>query len=226
MKYTLIVPTGGIGERAGAGLPKQYIKLNGKTILHWTLSKFKDFTDISQLLIPADDNYLDEITNSIPKEFEGRYKITEHGRTRFHSIFNSIKYIAEDTDYVMVHDAVRPFVSINLIETLMEKVNKYDAVVPYLTPTDTIKKIDPELNKAYVQRTLDREFLAAVQTPQIFNKEKFVKSYNYAQINQFRGTDDSSILEYSNIFPKLIFGDERNLKITSELDLELAKFLL
>jgi 2-C-methyl-D-erythritol 4-phosphate cytidylyltransferase len=73
---------------------------------------------------------------------------------------------------------------------------------------------------------LDREFLAAVQTPQIFERLLFVNAYEYAKKNQFKGTDDSSILEYSNFFPRLLRGEERNLKITTELDLELAEFLL
>lgn len=226
MKYTLIVPSGGVGERVGGDIPKQYIELKDKTILNWTLSRFTSFEEITQLLIPADNNFENEIIASIPKEFEKKYKITSHGQTRFHSIYNSIKYIDEDIDYVIVHDAVRPFVSHELIQNLMSKVQKYKAIVPYLTPTDTIKEIDSELHKTYVQRTLDREFLAAVQTPQIFKKELFLESYEYAKKNQFKGTDDSSILEYSNIFPKLIFGEDRNLKITSELDVEVAKFLL
>lgn len=226
MKYALIIPSGGIGERVGAEIPKQYIELKGKSILSWTISRFEDIAEISQLLIPANEDYHKEIVNSIPNNFKDKFKVTPHGSTRFHSIYNSIEHIDDDIDYIMVHDAVRPFVSDGLIRELMTKVQKYKAIVPYLTPTDTIKQIDSELKKNYVERTLDREFLAAVQTPQIFEKPVFVKAYQYAKDNQFKGTDDSSILEYYNIMPKLILGEERNLKITTELDIELAKYLL
>ena len=115
MKYTLIIPCGGIGERVGSEIPKQYIEVHGKTILNWTLSKFKDYDNIIQLLIPADDTYIDEIEASIPLEFKDKYKITPHGRTRFNSIYNSIEHIDDESDYVLVHDAVRPFVTQDLI---------------------------------------------------------------------------------------------------------------
>jgi 2-C-methyl-D-erythritol 4-phosphate cytidylyltransferase len=115
----LIIPCGGVGERVGADIPKQYIEVNGNTILNWTLSKFKDIDSIIQLLIPADDTYIDIIKASIPKEFEGKYKITPHGRTRFNSIYNSIEHIDSQSDYIMVHDAVRPYITKELINKLM-----------------------------------------------------------------------------------------------------------
>lgn len=223
---TLIVPSGGIGERVGADKPKQYLKIENKSILHWTLSRFIDFSEISQLLIPADNDFRSEIEASVPDDFKGIYSITPHGATRFNSIYNSIEHIDEDADYIIVHDGVRPFVDKELISRAIEKVQKFRAVVPYLTPTDTIKSIDGENQEDYIEKTLDREFLAAVQTPQIFEKKIFVDSYEYAQKNQFKGTDDSSILEYSNFFPKLILGNYRNLKITSQIDVDLANILL
>ena len=223
MKYTLIIPSGGVGNRVGADIPKQYIEVNGKSILNWTLSKFENIQGISQLLIPSDSSYKDEIIKSIPKSFEGKYKLTPHGETRFASIYNAIEHIDNDSDYVLVHDAVRPYITVELINKLIESASKYKSAVPYTCPTDTIKRINSELTETFVQDTLDRELLAAIQTPQIFDKDIFVSSYNYAKKNQFKGTDDSSILEYSNIFPKLIFGDVQNTKITTRFDLELSK---
>lgn len=226
MKYTLIIPCGGIGERVGSEIPKQYIKVHSKTILNWTLSKFKDYDNIIQLLIPADDTYIDEIEASIPLEFKDKYKITPHGRTRFNSIYNSIEHIDEESDYVLVHDAVRPFVTQDLIDKLMTSVQKYNGVVPYLHPTDTIKAIDKDKLETYIYETIDREILAAVQTPQIFERNLYIKAYEYSNKNRFKGTDDSSILEYSKFLPKLIVGETQNLKITNEIDVEIAKILL
>lgn len=223
MKHTLIIPSGGVGNRVGAEIPKQYLEINGRSILHWTLSKFEAIEGIEQLLIPSDKSYEEEIINSIPKSFEGKYKLTPHGETRFGSIYNSIEHISEDTDYILVHDAVRPYITKELINKLIDSATKYKAVVPYNCPTDTIKKINIEEPEEFVEETLDREVLAAVQTPQVFDKDIFISSYNYAKKNQFKGTDDSSILEYSNIFPKLIFGDVQNTKITTRFDLELSK---
>jgi 2-C-methyl-D-erythritol 4-phosphate cytidylyltransferase len=222
----LIIPCGGIGERVGANIPKQYIEVHGKTILNWTLSRFKNFDKIHQLLIPADDTFRDEIEASIPVEFKDKYKITPQGRTRFDSIYNSIKHISPDSDYVMIHDAVRPFVTHNLIEKLMTAVQKYHGVVPYLHPTDTIKAIDRDKTETYIYETIDREILASVQTPQVFDKNLYVKAYEYSNKNRFKGTDDSSILEYSKFLPKLIIGEAQNLKITTEIDIELAKIVL
>lgn len=226
MKYTLIIPCGGVGERVGAEIPKQYIEVNGKTILNWTLSKFKDTDNIIQLLIPADDSYIDIIKASIPKEFEGKYKITPHGRTRFNSIYNSIEHINTDSDYIMIHDAVRPYITHSLINKLMSMADKFIGIVPYLHPTDTIKSIDKDRSETFVFETIDRELLASVQTPQIFERNKYIKAYEYSNKNRFKGTDDSSILEYSNFLPKLILGESQNTKITTEIDIEIAKMLL
>lgn len=226
MKFTLIVPCGGIGERTGAEIPKQYININGNSILKWTLSKFSNYSGITQLLIPSDDEFTESVKSSIPDYFQDKYELTPHGPTRFQSIFNSISYISEDTDYVIVHDAVRPFVDDELIARAMKRVLKYKAVVPFLKPTDTIKVIDNHKHETFVSETLDREFLAEVQTPQMFEKKLFVDSYQYAKANQFKGTDDSSIVEYSEFHPRLIIGNPRNTKITTEIDLELANYLL
>lgn len=226
MNYTLIIPCGGVGERVGADIPKQYIEVNGNTILNWTLSKFKDIDSIIQLLIPADDTYIDIIKASIPKEFDGKYKITPHGRTRFNSIYNSIEHIDSQSDYIMVHDAVRPYITKELINKLMTSAEVHNGVVPYLHPTDTIKSIDKDKKETYVYETIDREMLASVQTPQIFERNRYIKAYDYSNKNRFKGTDDSSILEYSNFLPKLILGESQNSKITTEIDIEIAKMLL
>lgn len=222
-KYTLIVPSGGIGNRVGTDLPKQYNKVNGKTILHWTLSQFENIQGITQLIVAANKIYEQEVINSIPASFKNKFVLATHGETRFGSIYNSIELIDKDSDYVLVHDAVRPYVKSELIELLMFEVKKYKAVVPYTRPTDTIKIIDIEKQELFVEETLDREMLASVQTPQVFDKDIFISSYNYAKKNQYKGTDDSSILEYSKIFPKLKVGDVQNTKITSQFDLELSK---
>lgn len=226
MKFTLIIPCGGIGSRIGAEIPKQYLKIQNKTILNWTLSRFESIESIIQLLIPADDDFIVEIEESIPANFRDKYKITPHGKTRFNSIYNSIEHIDSKSDFVIIHDAVRPFVTSGLITKLMEAVPKYKGVVPYLNPTDTIKAIDRDKKETYIFETIDREMLASVQTPQIFDKSLFVDAYEYSNKNRFKGTDDSSILEYSNFLPKLILGETQNLKITTKIDVEIANLLL
>lgn len=222
-KYALIIPSGGVGNRVGTDLPKQYNVVNGKTILYWTLAQFEGISEITQLIIPSDKSFETEIHDSIPKSFVNRLTLAPHGETRFGSVYNSIEFIDDSIDYVIVHDAVRPYVKPELVISLMEEVPNYKAVIPYTSPTDTIKKIDIEQTETFVEETIDREILASVQTPQIFDKDIFVSSYNYAKKNQFKGTDDSSILEYSNIFPKLKIGDVQNTKITTQFDLELSK---
>ena len=226
MRITLIVPCGGTGERTGLEIPKQYLEIEGRTILNWTLSQFEDIESIQQLIISADNDYMEQIESSIPEKFKNKYQIVKEGTSRFKSIFNTISEIKEDSEFVMIHDAVRPYTTTELIDRLIQAAIKYRSAVPYLNPTDTIKRIDPERDENYVLETLDREILAAVQTPQIFERKIFVKAYKYANKNQFKGTDDSSILEYSNIFPKLIIGDVQNTKITTKNDIEIAKFLL
>lgn len=227
MKYALVIPAGGVGKRMGEDIPKQYLQLGGKTILERTLNAFSEVKP-EVVLIAAHKSYHSEIEQYIKNVFDDiNFELFEEGRTRFHSVYNCLhSSLLSDIHKVLIHDGVRPFVSKSVINNVLTELDNHKSVIPYIKPTDTVKKLDHEKNCEFVEKTLDRETIALVQTPQGFNKELLLEAYKYAEENQFKGTDDSSIIEYFDTTTRLIDGSYDNIKITTPFDMKIAELLI
>lgn len=224
----LIIPAGGIGSRMKSDIPKQYIQLQGKKIIEHTIDKFINRDDINSIIIVADEKYQKELSEYMEIKGPGKlYGFAKPGETRFDSVYNCIELpLLKSSKYTLVHDSVRPFVSKELIDTIIEELKSEKSVVPFIDLSDTIKQKDYHKENQYVFKTLDRSILARIQTPQGFLTNDFIAAYKYAKKNHYCATDDSSIMEYFGIDTKLVNGDKLNFKITSDLDLEFAKFLI
>jgi 2-C-methyl-D-erythritol 4-phosphate cytidylyltransferase len=129
----------------------------------------------------------------------------------------------KNSEIVLVHDAVRPFASSELVSNIIKAVKKYNAAIPATMPKETIKQKD---NNDCVRLTYARSLLASVQTPQGFNKNILIDAYKKAKKDNFYGTDDASLVEHSGNKVKIIQGEETNIKITTPLDLEIAYLIL
>jgi 2-C-methyl-D-erythritol 4-phosphate cytidylyltransferase len=149
--------------------------------------------------------------------------LVEGGEERFHSVWNALQtHQIQQTDIVFIHDAVRPFVSKNLMIRIYENVLKYNAVAPGVKIKDTVKEID---NDSFIIHTIDREKLVAIQTPQAYKTTLLTEAYKKALQDGKTFTDEAGILEYYGERVKLVEGDEKNIKITTPDDLILASFL-
>jgi 2-C-methyl-D-erythritol 4-phosphate cytidylyltransferase len=225
LKTTAIITAGGTGKRFMSDVPKQYHLLEGTPIIVRTLQQFSKSPLITDIVISAAPQYIQLIEKYlIDYNLKKVKEIVSCGLERQDSVYNAIESeTAFNSDIIMIHDAVRPFVSQKLIHELLEATLKYGAVFPGLKPKETIKLLadDDTVNK-----TLNRNRLIAVQTPESFKKEVIIRAFDYANQSGFVGTDCSSLVEKIGIIVHTVPGEENNIKITTLMDFIIAKSIL
>ncbi len=225
-KIWAIVPAAGFGQRMGMEVPKQYLEINDKAILEITLSKLLENKNIEQIVvcIAIDDERWPEL--EISKN--PKIKQTGGGSSRALSVMNGLSYIenlAEDEDWVLIHDAARPCLSQNLLNNLLNKLSDDQVGGILAVPVkDTLKVSDS--SGTTIDKTLDRSQIWHAQTPQIFRYGLLKKAMHNALCSSLKITDESSAMEYAGHKIKLIESDSSNLKITTKDDLILAKYFL
>lgn len=221
MLASAIIPAAGSGKRFGE--KKQFKELNGRPLILHTLVPFIESVAIKDIVIATqikDVEDLSIIVGSI--ETDKKISVVEGGSTRQRSIQQALNYINANTKYVCVHDAARPFVSINLIDKLIDALKNYDAVIVGHQSTDTLKLVTDEI----IQSTIDREKLWHVQTPQAFLREVIINAYELGEKEGLIATDDSSLVERAGYHVKIIKGSSSNFKITTKEDWIMAEALL
>lgn len=219
MKCVVIIPAAGIGTRFGGQLPKQFSDYDSIPILIHTLKLFERVDEVANVIVAITPSWEDYTKDMISIHSLLKVnKIIEGGKERQDSVFNALNSLnTNEYDIVIIHDAVRPFASSELVRKIINTAGEYGAVVPALTPKETIKQID---DKGMVQRTLDRNTLCAVQTPQGFRSEIINSAYKKAIDNNFYATDDAALVEYAGFPVKVIEGEETNIKITTKFDIQ------
>lgn len=217
-----IIVAAGKGTRMGSELPKQYMSIAGKTILDTTLYKFEKSNEVDEIVLVVNKEELDYVNTEIAPSYRKVVKVVQGGATRTESVFEGIKAVNSMCRIVLIHDGVRPFVSYNLISSCVENADVYKSCIPVVEVVDTIKEVSGE---GFVKGTLDRARLRAVQTPQAFDYELIRECYLNALTEDKVFTDDSSIVEYYGYRVKTIEGLQRNIKITTPLDLRVAEIL-
>lgn len=223
MRFHLIIPSSGTGSRFGSRLPKQYIKIGGKEIIIHTISKFTAISDITSIYISARKEQFGRIQELITKYNLGKKEIflVEGGKTRQHSVFNALNAMnCSKNEFVIVHDAVRPYIKKSLIRKCIQTAVKYKCAVPCTVASDTVKMSGKNL---FVEKTIPRECIFLAQTPQIFRLDILKKSYYNAFRKGFAGTDDSSVVEFAGYKVKIFEGDKENIKITTVHDIKKFK---
>lgn len=225
MRCTVIIPAAGSGTRFGSALPKQFVSLLGVPILVRTLQAIEQTSAVQNIVLAASPDF-----HSFIADLAQEYGITkiaaiiEGGKERQDSIFNALQTsICADSNVVLVHDAVRPFITSDFVESIIEAAWEHGAVVPGLVPKETIKECTEE---GLVVATHERSRLRAIQTPQGFRREVLVSAYHKARQHGFLGTDDASVVECAGFPVHVVAGREENIKITTPLDFRWAEFLL
>lgn len=219
MKIKLIIPASGSGIRFGGKSPKQFLKIKGKEVIALTLEKFHDIKMIDEIIISTKKEYFNKIKNIVRKNgFYKVKKIIEGGKLRQDSVYRGLMSLeCNDDDLIIVHDAVRPYVSKKKISELIRSSQQNDCVILGLPLNETIKKVD---KKKHVEKTISRDGLWGIQTPQIFKYKILKKSFEKASKDKFIGTDEASIIEHSGYKVKVIEGEKENIKITVRVDIE------
>lgn len=220
MNIQAIIPTAGIGKRLKAGIPKPLIELCGKPLCVHTLEVFESSPVIDSVVLVGHADHLFEL-GDIVKQYQLKKvtKIVAGGETRCESVANGLAVLDADADIVVVHDGARPLVSLKTISDAVALCQEVEAVVVAVPVKSTIKKINKR--DLSVEETLDREGLWEIQTPQVFRKDVLIRAHE--QKSEDVPTDDAMMVEQLGVRVKVLSGDYRNIKITTQEDLTIAE---
>jgi len=225
MKTEALIVSAGKGRRFMEGKKKQFYFLAGKPILAHTLDQFEKSSLIHSILLVVGQEDMDYCLKEIVEKWQFRKisQIIPGGKQRQDSVKNGIDVLSKDTDIVVIHDGVRPFVTKEMIEDSIRSAIRFQAVVFAMPVKETIKMIQPD---GTVLKTLDRESLWQIQTPQTFRADVIKEAYYKATEDGFNGTDDASLVERIGLKVHILPGTYTNIKITTPEDLILANLFL
>ena len=221
---TAVIVAAGKGRRMGTEVSKQFLSLCGKEILAHSVEKFEKAEKIRDIVLVTGEDSRQDVRD-MAQEY-GWKKIVSAvagGKERQDSVWNGLQAVSDDTDIVLIHDGVRPFVTEDILDHSIETAVEMGGCVAGVPAKDTIKVCNSE-NIAVA--TPDRSTLWQIQTPQTFRKELIMQAYQKAKEDGFVGTDDASLAEYSGCPVKVIMGSYRNIKITTKEDLLIGEAFL
>ena len=223
MTVGAIIAAAGFGRRMKTDRPKQLLVLNGTPILVHTIRKFDASNAIDYIIVTAPRESVDEVRNLVAAAgFKKSVTVVEGGERRQDSVAMGLEHLQPGTDMVAVHDAVRPFVSVEDIDKVVSQAERMGAAILAVPIVDTVKQAERE----FVESTLTREHLVLAQTPQVFRKEILDQAFERAAKDEYYGTDESSLVERLGHPVAIVRGSERNIKITRPSDLTLARAFL
>lgn len=213
-KINAIIPAGGTSSRFG-NTNKLLEKINGKEVIKYTVDAF-EASNVDEIIICANITIIEELKN-IFKDYK-KVRITEGGQTRQESVFKGLK--ASQCDYILIHDGARPMITIDVINSAIEMVKDKKALTVATKTIDTIK----EVIDGKIIRTIDRSKLYNTQTPQAFEYNLIKKAHEKLKGQNF--TDDAGMLEELGYDVYILNGSYKNIKITTQNDIDIAKTYL
>lgn len=223
--YWVIVPAAGVGSRMGADKPKQYLTLNGKTILEHTLERLLQLPKLNGIVVVV--HPLDSYWSTLPVFNHEKIRVIEGGKERCDSVLNGLDTLDEymqPLDWVMVHDAARPCVDLRDIEELVEKLEEHLVGGILGVPvSDTVKRLNDNYG---IEETVDRRVLWQAQTPQMFRYGILARSLRSALQQGIRITDEASAVESAGYVPLMVEGRRDNIKVTRPEDIPMAELIL
>lgn len=221
-----VILAGGSGARLGSDVPKQFLEIDGRTILEYSIEAFENHPAIDAIAIVSRSDYMERVRSIVSgRGYHKVERIIPGGKERYHSSLAAIN-VYEDDDILLFHDAVRPLVSSRIIDDCLAAMKKYNAVDVAFNTTDTIIQVDSDNCICAIP---DRTFLRNGQTPQCFRRSVISKAYNVALADpKFKTTDDCGVvLRYLPEEPVYVVqGDVTNMKVTYKEDLEQIQRLL
>jgi 2-C-methyl-D-erythritol 4-phosphate cytidylyltransferase len=224
MSVCAIIAAGGRGVRMAASVNKQFLEIKKKPIISYTIEKFNQSSLIDNIIIVVPEEWINFVSGSIVEKYNFLKvkKIIKGGYTRQKSIFAGLKELDDIVTHVVIHDAVRPLISNQILENAVNKGKETGAAIVAVRAQDTVKRI----NENKIESTLNRNVIWLAQTPQVFQKEIIIKAYQKAVEDQNVATDDSALVERMGFTVHVVEGSYSNIKITNPADLRLAEFYL
>lgn len=221
MKNIALILASGTGSRCNLGIPKQFAKINNKTILEYTVNAFETHELIDEIYLVTSKEFLEKV-KELTKDYIKVQAVIQGGETRKDSSYNGISAINEIEAKVLIHDGVRPLISKEIISNCIKGLEEKSAICVAIDSTDTIYEIN-ENNT--IKAIPQRKFLKRAQTPQCFKLSLIKKAHELANNDpNCLVTDDCGLVQYYNLTDiYLTQGDENNIKITYKEDLDFVK---
>ncbi len=220
----VIIVAAGSGSRMNMGINKQFIKLEEKEIIAYTIEKFYNNKNIDEIVIVTKEEEREYLIKNILKKYKfDNIKVVTGGKERQDSVYSGLMALSKKCSTVLVHDGARPFVTDEVIDRTIKEIDLSEAIVVGVPVKDTIKVIN---NENTIIDTPNRDTLWAVQTPQVFKYDVLKEAYDDAFKNNFYGTDDAMLVERIGYNVKMIKGSYNNIKITTVEDLSIGLQIL
>jgi len=227
---TAILPAAGLGTRMGAETPKQFLSLDGVPVLVFTLRRLAACPAIKDFVIATRAEEVDSLGVSLASENLGRpVRVVRGGDTRQDSVANALAQVSSNTALILVHDAVRPLVTLNQIERVIAEAAACGAAILGIPAMDTVKEVKRAslpTDVALITATIPRERVVLAQTPQVFHSSLLLEAFARARQDGVSASDEAGLVERLGHDVHVVVGSERNLKITRPGDMELAEFYL
>lgn len=212
----------GIAERSGTSR-KQFMLLEGSPILVHTLRKFLASPAVDEIVVALRAEDMDWFREQLRGERPSKpVELVVGGEHRQESVRNGLAQVSSGMELVAVHDAVRPFVSVELIGKVIGAAAETGAAILGIPPVDTIKQV----HRTIIRSTLPRDHIVLAQTPQVFRVELLRRAYEQVEQDGFVGTDEASLVEHLDVEVTVVLGSDRNIKITRPSDMALARLFL
>ena len=221
LKTYAIILASGSGNRFGSELPKQFCKIENKTLLEWSVEAFNNSDCIDKIILVINEEYKQKASEILSNKYKKLSKIIIGGKTRKDSSFNGVSSIDETQANVLIHDCARPFVSQRLISECVNALNSYLAIGIGINSSDTIVEIENNTIKNIPQRNKLRK----IQTPQAFKLSIIKKAHELAKEDNDFTDDCGLVVKYNLAEVFMIEGEEGNIKITYPNDIKIAQIL-
>ena len=229
-RIAAIVPAAGLGTRMGADTPKQFLELDGMPLIIFTLKRLAACPAITDFLIATRADDVVSLQDKVARAGLGRpARVVHGGDTRQQSVANALAQVDPSTEIVLVHDAVRPFVTREQIERVIAEARTRGAAILGIPAIDTVKEVKRAslpADVALISATIPRERIVLAQTPQAFSYALLRDAFRKAQEDDVSASDEAAVVERFGHEVFVVLGSERNLKITRPSDMDLARFYL
>lgn len=226
-----ILPAAGLGTRMGAEVPKQFLELDGVPLVVFTLRRLAQSDAVTEFLVSTRAEEVEGLEKRLLKENLGRRKVrvVRGGETRQQSVSNALAQVSAGVELVLVHDAVRPLVTRELVDRVIAEARTRGAAILGIPAIDTVKEVRrsslPE-DVALITATVPRERIVLAQTPQVFSLALLREAFALAEKDGVTASDEAAVVERLGRDVYVVQGSERNIKITRPADMDLARFYL
>ncbi len=229
-RIAAILPAAGLGTRMGADTPKQFLELDGVPIVMLSLRRIASCELVTEIIVATRGDGVARLEEQIREEkFQQKVRVVRGGDSRQDSVARALEEVSSDTEIVLVHDAVRPFVTREQITRVIEEARRCQAAILGIPAMDTVKEVKraslPE-DVALITATIPRERVVLAQTPQAFSTKLLKEAFARAQADGVSASDEAGLVERLGHDVHVVLGSERNIKITKPADMDLARFYL